>query len=152
MLRRAYLREPSYIMDRFITPLAGGLLLGISAIWLLLSVGRVAGISGILWGSIAGPDRNWRWLFMAGLLLGGAVTHFVGGHTIPAPSNAPLWLLAVSGMLVGIGTRMGGGCTSGHGVCGLGRRSPRSLVATLTFMAFGVITVFVLQLINGVSS
>ena len=152
MLRRAYLREPSYIMDQFITPLAGGFLLGISAIWLLLSVGRVAGISGILWGSITGPDRNWRWLFMAGLLLGGAVTHFVGGHTIPAPSNAPLWLLAVSGMLVGIGTRMGGGCTSGHGVCGLGRRSPRSLVATLTFMAFGVITVFVLQSINGVSS
>ena len=139
-------------MDQFITPLAGGLLLGISAIWLLLSVGRVAGISGILWGLIAGPDRHWRWLFMAGLLLGGAVTHFVGGHTIPAPSNAPPWLLAVSGMLVGIGTRMGGGCTSGHGVCGLGRRSPRSLVATLTFMAFGVITVCVLQLINGVSS
>ena len=152
MLRRAYLREPSYIMDQFITPLVGGLLLGISAIWLLLSVGRVTGISGILWGSIWGPDRNLRALFLAGLLLGGAVTHMVIGQSIPSPSGAPLWLLAISGMLVGIGTRMGGGCTSGHGVCGLGRRSPRSLVATLTFMAFGVITVFVLQLINGVSS
>ena len=139
-------------MNQYIAPLAGGLLLGLSAIWLLISVGRVAGISGILWGSITGPDRNWRWLFIAGLLLGGAVTHILIGQAIPSPSGAPLWLLAISGMLVGIGTRMGGGCTSGHGVCGLGRRSPRSLVATLTFMAFGVITVFVLQLINGVSS
>ena len=139
-------------MNQYIAPLVGGLLLGFSAIWLLVSVGRVAGISGIIWGSITGPDRNWCWLFIAGLLLGGAVTHMVIGQSIPAPSSAPLWLLAMSGMLVGIGTRMGGGCTSGHGVCGLGRRSPRSLVATLTFMAFGVITVFVLQLISGVSS
>ena len=151
MLPRAYPREPSYIMDEFITPLVGGLLLGISAIWLLLSVGRIAGISGILWGSIASPDRNWRGLFLAGLLLGGGVTHFVGGQAIPAPSSAPLWLLTVSGMLVGIGTRMGGGCTSGHGVCGLGLRSPRSLIATATFMAFGVITVYLLQLITGVN-
>jgi uncharacterized membrane protein YedE/YeeE len=139
-------------MNQYIAPLAGGLLLGLSAIWLLISVGRAAGISGIVWGSITGPDRNWRWLFLAGLLLGGAVTHIVIGRSIPAPSGSPLWLLAMSGMLVGIGTRMGGGCTSGHGVCGLGRRSPRSLIATLTFMACGVITVFVLQSINGVSS
>jgi uncharacterized membrane protein YedE/YeeE len=139
-------------MNQYIAPLVGGLFLGLSAIWLLISIGRVAGISGIVWGSITGPDRNWRWLFMAGLLLGGAVTHIVIGRSIPAPSGSPLWLLAMSGMLVGIGTRMGGGCTSGHGVCGLGRRSPRSLIATLTFMACGVITVFVLQSINGVSS
>ena len=139
-------------MNQYIAPLAGGLLLGLSATWLLISVGRVAGISGIVWGSITGPDHNWRWLFIAGLLLGGAVTHMVIGQSIPAPYGATLWLLAMSGMLVGIGTRMGGGCTSGHGVCGLGRRSPRSLVASLTFMAFGVITVFVLQLISGVSS
>ena len=138
-------------MNQYIVPLVGGLLLGLSAIWLLISVGRVAGISGIVWGSVTGPDRNWRWFFIAGLLLGGAVSHMVIGQSIPAPSRAPLWLLAISGMLVGIGTRMGGGCTSGHGVCGLGRRSPRSLVATLTFMVFGVITVFVLQLINGAS-
>ena len=62
-------------MNHYIAPLAGGLLLGLSAIWLLISVGRVAGISGIVWGSITGPDRNWRWLFIAGLLLGGAITH-----------------------------------------------------------------------------
>ncbi len=151
MLPRAYRRESVHFMDQYIAPLAGGLLLGLSAIWLLISVGRVAGISGIVWESVTAPDRNWRWLFLAGLLLGGVVTHVVFGQAIPAPSNKPLWLLAVSGMFVGIGTRMGGGCTSGHGVCGLGRRSPRSLVATLTFMALGVITVFVLQLINRVS-
>ena len=138
-------------MNHYIAPLAGGLLLGLSAIWLLISVGRVAGISGIVWGLITGPDRNWRWLFLAGLLLGGAVTHMVIEQSIPVPSGAPLWLLAMSGMLVGIGTRMGGGCTGGHGVCGLGRRSPRSLVATLMFMASGVITVYLLQLINGVN-
>ena len=102
-------------------------------------------------GDRSGPDRNWRWLFLTGPLLGCGVTHMVIGQSIPAPSGAPLWL-AMTGMLVGVGTRAGGSCTSGHGVCGLGRRSPRSLVATLTFMAFGVITVFVLQLINGVSS
>ena len=139
-------------MNQDIAPVAGGLLLGLSAIWLLISVGRVAGISGIVWGSITGPDRNWRWLFLTRPLLGGVVTHMVIGQSIPAPSGAQLWLLAMSGMLVGVGTRMGGGRTSGHGVCGLGRRSPRSLVATLTFMALGVITVFVLQLISGVSS
>ena len=125
--------------------------IGLSAIWLLISVGRVAGISGIVWGSITGPDRNWRWLFLAGLLLGGTVTHMVIGQSIPAPSSAPLWLLAMSGMLVGIGTRMGGGCTSGHGVCGLTRFSRRSLVATLTFMATGFATATILGLVGGAS-
>ena len=134
-------------MDQLLAPLTGGMLLGLSATWLLLSLGRIAGISGIVWGSITGPDRNWRWLFLAGLLLGGVITHAVVGQAIPSPSRAPLWLLAVSGVLVGYGTRMGGGCTSGHGVCGLGRRSLRSLVATLTFMSLGVITVFTMRLI-----
>ncbi|GIS02554.1 MAG: hypothetical protein CM15mP103_11050 [Gammaproteobacteria bacterium] len=68
---------------------------------------------------------------------------------MPAESAAPLWLIAASGLLVGLGTRMGGGCTSGHGVCGLGRRSPRSLVATATFMTLGVITVFIMQSVMG---
>ena len=79
-------------MNQYIAPLGGGLLLGLSAIWLLISVGRVAGISGIVWGSITGPDRTWRWLCIAGLLLGGAVTHLVIGQSIPSPSGAPLWL------------------------------------------------------------
>ena len=100
-----------------------------------------------------GPSRvRYAYAITGALLLGGTATHMVIGQSIPAPSGAPLWLLAMSGMLVGIGTRMSGGCTSGYGVCGFGRRSPRSLVATSTFMAFGVITVFVLPLIKGVSS
>ena len=136
-------------MNAYLLPLTGGILLGLSAIWLLLTLGRVAGISGIAWGSIAGPERGWRWLFLVGLLLGGLLTHTVVGQPLPNESTAPTWLIAISGLLVGIGTRMGGGCTSGHGVCGLGRRSPRSVTATLTFMTLGIVTVFVMQTLLG---
>ena len=130
-------------------PLTGSVLLGLSAMWLLLSLGRIAGISGISWGCFAGPERGWRWLFLVGLLGGGLLTHNVIDVPVPVESIAPLWLMAVSGHLVGLGTRMGGGCTSGHGVCGLGRRSPRSLVATATFMTLGVITAFIMQSVMG---
>ena len=136
-------------MNTYLMPLTGGVLLGVSAMWLLLSLGRIAGISGIAWGSLAGPERVWRTLVLVGLLLGGLLTHSVLGQPVPAESTTPLWLIAASGLLVGMGTRMGGGCTSGHGVCGLGRRSPRSLVATLTFMTLGVITVFIMQSVMG---
>ena len=136
-------------MNSYLLPLTGGILLGLSAIWLLLTLGRVAGISGIAWGSIAGPERGWRWLFLVGLLLGGMLTHTVIGQPLPDESTAPTWLIAISGLLVGMGTRMGGGCTSGHGVCGLGRRSPRSVTATLTFMSLGIVTVFVMQNLIG---
>ena len=136
-------------MNTYFLPLIGGVLLGFSAIWLLLTLGRIAGISGIAWGSLAGPDRGWRWLFLLGLLLGGLLTHTVIGQPLPDESTAPTWLIAISGLLVGIGTRMGGGCTSGHGVCGLGRRSPRSVTATLTFMTLGIVTVFVMQTLLG---
>ena len=132
-------------MNAYLIPLIGGVLLGLSAMWLLLSLGRIAGISGIAWGSLAGPERVWRALFLLGLVVGGLVTHNVIGQPVPAESTASLWLITASGLLVGLGTRMGVGCTSGHGVCGLGRRSPRSLVATLTFMTLGVITVFIIQ-------
>jgi hypothetical protein len=137
------------LINAYLMPLTGGVLLGLSAMWLLLSLGRIAGISGIAWGSLAGPERAWRWLFLTGLLAGGLLTHNVIGQPVPAESSAPLWLIATSGLLVGLGTRIGGGCTSGHGVCGLGRRSPRSLVATATFMTLGVITVFIMQSVTG---
>ena len=137
------------LINAYLMPLTGGVLLGLSAMWLLLSLGRIAGISGIVWGSLAGPERAWRWLFLTGLLAGGLLTHNVMGQPVPAESAAPLWLIAASGLLVGLGTRMGGGCTSGHGVCGLGRRSPRSLVATATFMTIGVVTVFITQSVMG---
>ena len=137
------------LINAYLMPLTGGVLLGLSAMWLLLSLGRIAGISGIAWGSLAGPERTWRWLFLTGLLAGGLLTHNVIGQPVPAESSTPLWLIATSGLLVGLGTRIGGGCTSGHGVCGLGRRSPRSLVATATFMTLGVITVFIMQSVMG---
>ena len=136
-------------MNAHLMPLTGGVLVGLSAMWLLLSLGRIAGISGIAWGFLAGPERAWRWLFLTGLLAGGLLTHNVIGQPVPAESSAPLWLIATSGLLVGLGTRISGGCTSGHGVCGLGRRSPRSLVATATFMTLGVITVFIMQSVMG---
>ena len=137
------------LINGYLMPLTGGVLLGLSAMWLLLSLGRIAGISGIAWGSLAGPERAGRWLFLTGLLAGGLLTHNVIGQPVPAESAAPLWLIAASGLLVGLGTRMGGGCTSGHGVCGLVRRSPRSLVATATFMTFGGVTVFIMQSVMG---
>jgi uncharacterized membrane protein YedE/YeeE len=128
-----------------VTALAGGLLIGASAALFLVLNGRIAGISGILGGLIhpARGEIGWRLAFLAGLFIAPPV--YVGfGGTLPTVTlNAPLWLLIVAGLLVGFGTRLGAGCTSGHGVCGVGRGSPRSLVATATFMATAILTVFV---------
>ena len=128
-----------------VIPLAGGLLIGLSSIMLLLTLGRIAGISGILWGALSDPDRSWRWQFVSGLVAGAFAIHALTGRPIPAPSDAPLFMAVIAGILVGIGTRVGSGCTSGHGVCGIGRRSVRSIVASCTFMATGVVTVALLR-------
>ncbi len=124
--------------------LAGGILIGIAAAMLVLLNGRVAGISGIVGGMLA-PRRDdiaWRVAFLAGLLLSPLMMMSLGNQ--PAPRiDAGLGTLAVAGLLVGVGTSYGSGCTSGHGVCGLARLSPRSLVATLAFMGAGIVTVFV---------
>ena len=128
-----------------VIPLAGGLLIGVSSILLLLTLGRIAGISGIVWGALSDPDRSWRWQFVSGLVAGAFAIHALTGRPIPAPSDAPLFMAVIAGILVGIGTRVGSGCTSGHGVCGIGRRSVRSIVATCTFMATGVVTVALLR-------
>ncbi len=113
-----------------------------AASWLLLAaLGRVAGISGIVAGALSPQpgERAWRWAFLAGLVgVGALLTR--GMHALPSP---PWTVVAVAGLLVGLGTVLGSGCTSGHGVCGLGRRSGRSLVATLVFMGCGFATVFV---------
>jgi uncharacterized membrane protein YedE/YeeE len=124
--------------------LAGGLLVGLAAALLVLACGRIAGISGVL-GGLLGPRRGdvaWRIAFAAGLL--GAPGVFALVAPLPAPGiDASPGVLALAGVLVGLGTRYGAGCTSGHGVCGLSRLSPRSLAATVTFMASGVMTVWV---------
>jgi len=125
--------------------LIGGALIGIAASLLLLSNGRIAGVSGILggiFGSMSGAERFWRVAFVIGLICGAAFYSLAsGGLTIELRASNLNLLMA--GLLVGFGTRLGSGCTSGHGVCGLARRSPRSLTATIAFMAFGVLTVFV---------
>ena len=131
--------------------LAGGALIGASASALLLFNGRVAGVSGIFGGLLLprSGDVTWRALFFAGLVAGGVVLAVLFPGAIEAP-RTPLGLTLVAGLLVGIGTRVGGGCTSGHGVCGLSRQSARSLVATLTFMAFGVVTATLVHHVLGV--
>ena len=119
----------------------GGVLIGLSAVMLMGTLGRVAGISGIASGLLAGAsDRGWRVAFVLGLVAAPLLLLWLHGHSgIGAPQVG--WpLMAVAGLLVGFGTRLGGGCTSGHGVCGLSRGSPRSFTATLVFMAFGVLT------------
>jgi len=126
--------------------LAGGVLLGLaSALFILLS-GRVLGISGILGGLLRprAGDAGWRIAFVAGLLAAPAVWSLWAAPVVPRIEAGPA-LLAVAGLLVGWGTRYGSGCTSGHGVCGLSRMSPRSLVATLAFMGTGFATVFVMR-------
>jgi uncharacterized membrane protein YedE/YeeE len=126
--------------------LLGGALIGLASVAFVLALGRIAGISGIVAGllrPVAG-DRGWRVAFVAGVL--GAPLAY--GLWAPLPAlriEASLPTLVIAGLLVGFGTRLGSGCTSGHGVCGLSRRSPRSLVATLAFMGAGFLTVFVVR-------
>jgi uncharacterized membrane protein YedE/YeeE len=134
--------EPSWI-----NAIWGGLIIGASAGAFLLFEGRVLGVSGIT-GRISEftkGDTAWRIIFVLGAILGGFVASNIWPENFSNIISESNYLrLAVAGLLVGFGTKMGNGCTSGHGVCGIGRLSPRGIVATLTFMAFGVLTVFIL--------
>lgn len=130
-----------------LTPLSGligGALIGLAAAMLMLLTGRIAGISGIL-GGILSPvmgDRGWRLAFIAGLIAAPLLASFFTGAALPSPAMpASLIVIVIAGLLVGFGSRMGGGCTSGHGVCGTARLSARSLVATAVFMIAAIITV-----------
>ncbi|MBZ9569244.1 YeeE/YedE family protein [Modicisalibacter tunisiensis] len=134
--------------------LAGGVLIGLSAVWLMATLGRIAGISGILSGLIwerPAGDSAWRLAFLAGLIVGPLLLVLAGGglgNVAGEPGaviGAPIGgtgLMLVAGLLVGLGTGLGSGCTSGHGVCGLARLSPRSLAATLVFVAAAMLTVY----------
>jgi uncharacterized membrane protein YedE/YeeE len=131
-------------MLKIVQPLAGGALIGGAAVLLMLGLGRIAGISGIVGGLLPprpAEDRAWRLAFVAGLLAGPLVAgrDLIGVPAIGVP------MLIVAGLLVGFGTGLGGGCTSGHGVCGVARLSPRSIVATLVFMLTGGATVFAVR-------
>ena len=134
-----------------VSALAGGMLIGASAALLLVLNGRIAGISGII-GRLLEPERGevgWRVAFIAGLLLSSGAYVALGGIVPSVEFRSSTELLVLAGFLVGIGTRLSGGCTSGHGVCGIGRGSPRSITATATFMATAVLTVFVTRHVIG---
>ncbi|MCW4150286.1 YeeE/YedE family protein [Halomonas sp. 18H] len=140
--------------------LIGGVLIGLSATWLMATLGRIAGISGIigtLFTQHPKGDRAWRLAFLLGLVSGPVVALFISGlgnvagapgEVIGQPTEG-VPLMLVAGLLVGLGTGLGSGCTSGHGVCGLARLSMRSLVATVTFLIAAIVTVFVVRHVMG---
>ncbi|OEF27624.1 YeeE/YedE family protein [Vibrio rumoiensis] len=127
--------------------LAGGILLGLSATILLLVKGKIAGISGIVSGLFTEKHHNgWRWLFIVGLIAGGYLMNLGisnGSSIIPIQYKNGLGWMIVAGLFVGIGTKLGNGCTSGHGICGMGRFSVRSVAATCTFMSVAALVVFI---------
>jgi uncharacterized membrane protein YedE/YeeE len=136
--------------DTYWIALGGGALIGLAATILWVTLGRVAGVSGV-WGELLTPatrDRGWRIAFVAGMVVAGVVAAMVSSTSITR-SPAPLPVVAIGGLLVGFGTRLGTGCTSGHGVCGLSRFSRRALVAVTTFMLTGGITVAVVRMAGG---
>ena len=128
------------------TPLSaaiGGALIGLSAVLLMALTGRIAGISGIFGGLLnpAGNDKGWRVAFIAGLILAPVLGGWIG-HAMPTPQLPSSWTVIIAGgLLVGFGTRLAGGCTSGHGICGMARLSARSIAATMIFMSVAVVTV-----------
>ena len=134
-------------MENF-TPLSaliGGSLIGFAAILLLISTGKVAGVSSVVGGllSKSTPDKSWRLMFTMGLLLGGSMLLLIRPSTAAVTIDTSYFGLIIAGILVGYGTRLGSGCTSGHGVCGLARLSVRSLIATVSFLGTGILTVFI---------
>lgn len=134
---------PGYPEAAPLAGLAGGVLIGLAAAVMLLGLGRIAGVSGIAAKAAgvggSGIARGGAWMFLIGLPLGALVVSLAQGGIAASFASAPV--LVIAGLLVGIGTRLGSGCTSGHGVCGISRLSARSIVATLTFMAAGIATV-----------
>lgn len=140
-------------MENFtpVSGLIGGLIIGLAATLLLWFNGRIAGISGIFNGLVTARrkgDTLWRVLFLLGMIAGGLAHQKLVEPTFQ-PLNAPYWVLILGGIIVGYGTSMGSGCASGHGVCGLGRLSVRSLVAVLTFLSVGMLTTFVIRHVPG---
>jgi len=133
-------------MHPYLAAAIGGALIGLSAVLLMALSGRIAGISGIVGGLLPpkpASDRSWRLAFVAGLVAAPVILRIVTGTSHIGPPVAGSATLVFAGLLVGVGTALGNGCTSGHGICGLSRLSPRSLAAVMTFMAAGIVTVFI---------
>jgi uncharacterized membrane protein YedE/YeeE len=147
-LRAGGIPNEGIIMAPFdpVSAAIGGALIGLAAVLLMILTGRIAGISGILGdlADLAGGDRPWRLAFLAGIIAAPLLL-VAGGHALRAPT-LPGWpLLIAGGLLVGIGTRLGSGCTSGHGICGIARLSPRSITATVTFMCVAILVVAIMR-------
>jgi uncharacterized membrane protein YedE/YeeE len=135
------------------SPLVGGALMGLAASLLLWTHGKPAGIAGVYGGALeSGPDRGFRFSFLAGLVTSGFLVYRLFPNAVSGGSGAPLGLVLLAGLLVGFGARLGGGCTSGHGICGLSRLSRRSMAATAVFMAMGVVTACAVRHWLGVGS
>ena len=133
--------------EAWLHALLGGLCIGAASVGLMAGIGRIAGISGIGYTALVAPRGNpWAITFLVGLVAGAAIHRLLGAA--PPAFDVPLPLLVAGGLLVGIGTKLGSGCTSGHGICGIGRLSTRSIVATCTFMAFGMLTVVLRALVS----
>lgn len=137
------------IMTNFtpVEAIIGGALIALSVAMMMLFVGRITGISGIFGGAFhfKQDDTSWRWSFLAGMVAGGFLLLAFYPQAFPAVAKGSVWSMAASGLLVGLGTRVGSGCTSGHGICGLARLSPRSVVSVLTFVIAGMATVYITQ-------
>ena len=140
-------------MENFtpVSAIVGGLLIGLSATLLMWFNGRIAGISGIFHGAFDGDQHDiaWRWWFLTGLLCGAGFYLWFVPMAFTPRTDYPLWIVALAGLLVGYGTRMGSGCTSGHGVCGIARFSLRSFLATVAFITTGVVTVYIIRHLPG---
>ena len=135
-------------MHSYLLALLGGMLIGLSVSLMLLWNGRVTGISGIVYGvtvKSVKKDQAWRWYFIVGLILGGLMLQFIYPDAFGEGLRTEIWTVVVAGVLVGFGTVLGNGCTSGHGVCGISRLSPRSLIATGVFILAGVLAVFLFR-------
>ena len=133
-------------MVPYITPLIGGVLIGISAFFLLFFLGRIASVGGIVWGAVsAQPDNAWRWLFVVGLVLGPLLYHTLLDTPYPHASPLQWWHAAIGGLLVGFGVRLGSGFTSSQGVLGVVWFSARYLVAAVIFMSTGIATLYIVR-------
>ena len=128
----------------------GGGLIGLASVALMALHGRIAGMTGIVGNAIlpGNSDRGWRLAFLAGAIVAPALI-LLTGTPVPFAADIPAWAIVLSGLIVGVGVMFGGGCTSGHGVCGIARLSPRSIVATFTFMTATTVTVFVIRHLLG---
>ena len=138
-------------MESYLFPFVGGTLIGLAVSLMLYLNGRVTGVSGIISGALNRPkgDLGWRLNFILGLILGGFALKYFYPQALASDLQRSLPWMIIAGLFVGFGTVMGGGCTSGHGICGLSRFSPRSLVATIVFMTFGVVSATLFRLLLG---